>query len=135
LQQQTSWSPGRRHIPEQDERQHQPAMSAALVTIWVRCGTHLTCPKLNTTVNDSFPLSADPHTSSTIVVAKADSSGASNHYFKQADKKVLTEIRSTPFGPSVLLPDSTQIQASSTHSGKLPLHPSLYLPKPRLPIS
>jgi hypothetical protein len=56
------------------------------------------------------------------IVAKADS-GASNHYFKQADMKALTEIRSSPFRPSVLLPDSTQIQA--THSGTLPLHHSL----------
>jgi hypothetical protein len=36
---------------------------------------------------------------------------------------VLSNIRATPFGPSVMLSDSTNIQA--THSGQLPLHHSL----------
>jgi hypothetical protein len=36
---------------------------------------------------------------------------------------VLSNVKATPSGPSVMLPDSTNIQA--THSGQLPLHHSL----------
>jgi hypothetical protein len=39
------------------------------------------------------------------------------------DKRVLTNIQDTPFGPSVTLPNSTDIQA--TQSGQLHLRPSL----------
>jgi hypothetical protein len=35
---------------------------------------------------------------------------------------VLTNLQTTPFGPTVMLPNSTNIQA--THSGQLPFHPS-----------
>jgi hypothetical protein len=38
------------------------------------------------------------------------------------DQIALLNLRPTPFGPTVMLPDSTNIQA--THSGQLPLHPS-----------
>jgi hypothetical protein len=76
--------------------------------------------KIKQKVNDYFPLlSADPPN---IIFAKADS-GASSHYFKPSDRTVLSSLRSTPFGPTVMLPDSTNIQA--THAGQLPLHSSL----------
>jgi hypothetical protein len=39
------------------------------------------------------------------------------------DQTALTMLRPTPFGPTVVLPDSTHIQA--THSGLLPFHRSL----------
>jgi hypothetical protein len=78
--------------------------------------------KVKHKVNDYFPLlSADPPNSS-VILAKADS-GASSHYFKPSDRTVLSALRSTPFGPTVMLPDSTNMQA--THSGQLPLHSSL----------
>jgi hypothetical protein len=38
------------------------------------------------------------------------------------DQTALTNLQPTPFGPTVMLPDSTNIQA--THSGQLSLHPS-----------
>jgi hypothetical protein len=76
--------------------------------------------KVKHKVNDYFPLiSADPPN---IILAKADS-GASSHYFKPSDRTVLSAPRSTPFGPTVMLPDSTNIQA--THTGLLPLNSSL----------
>jgi hypothetical protein len=77
------------------------------------------CFNLSTTVNDSFS-SVDPPTQQ--IFAKADS-GASSHYFKTSDTPVLTNIRRTPYGPNVMLPDSTNIQA--THVGQLTLHPRL----------
>jgi hypothetical protein len=39
------------------------------------------------------------------------------------DQRVLTNLRANPFGPIVMLPESTNIQA--THLGQLPFHPSL----------
>jgi hypothetical protein len=39
------------------------------------------------------------------------------------DQTALTTLRPTPFGPTVMLPDGTHIQAM--HSGLLPFHPSL----------
>jgi hypothetical protein len=79
--------------------------------------------KVKHKVNEYFPLlSADPPNSS-VILAKADS-GASSHYFKPSDRTVLSALRSTPFGPTVMLPDSTNIQATQ-HSGQLPLHSSL----------
>ena len=72
-------------------------------------------------VTDFIPVSVDPPNASTIL-AKADS-GASSYYFRTQDQLALTNIRHTPCGPSVLLPDSTTIQA--THTGHLQLHPSL----------
>jgi hypothetical protein len=77
--------------------------------------------KVKQKVNDYFPLlSADPPN---IILANADS-GASSHYFKPTDRTVLSSLRPTPFGPTVMLPDSTNIQA--THAGQLPLqHSSL----------
>jgi hypothetical protein len=56
------------------------------------------------------------------ILAKADS-GASGHCFKPSDRTVLSALRSTPFGPTVMLPDSTNMQV--THAGQLPLHSSL----------
>jgi hypothetical protein len=38
------------------------------------------------------------------------------------DQTALTNLRPTPFGPTVMLPNSTTIQA--THAGQLPFHPS-----------
>jgi hypothetical protein len=38
------------------------------------------------------------------------------------DQQILTNLQATPFGPTVMLPDSSNIQA--THSGQLPFHPS-----------
>ena len=38
-------------------------------------------------------------------------------------KFCLSNLGATPFGPNVMLPDSTHVQA--THSGLLPLHHSL----------
>jgi hypothetical protein len=76
--------------------------------------------KVKHKVNDYFPLfSADPPN---IILAKADS-GASSHYFKPSDRTDLSALRSTPFEPTVMLPDSTNIQA--THAGLLPLNSSL----------
>jgi hypothetical protein len=62
----------------------------------------------------------DPPKPNTIF-AKADS-GASSHYLMPQDQASLMNLRPTPFGPTVMLPDSTNIQA--THSGQLPLHHS-----------
>ena len=39
------------------------------------------------------------------------------------DQQALSNVKATPFGPTVVLPNSTDIQA--THSGQLPFHPSL----------
>jgi uncharacterized integral membrane protein len=50
-------------------------------------------------VIDPYPLSTNPPN----IIAKADS-GASSHYFKSIDKKVLADLRATPFGSSVMLP-------------------------------
>jgi hypothetical protein len=61
-----------------------------------------------------------PH--ATTVIAKANS-GASSHYFKPSDQTVLRQLRATPFGPTVMLPDSTLIQAR--HAGLLPLPSTL----------
>jgi hypothetical protein len=72
-------------------------------------------------VTDFIPLSADPP-NATAIIAKADS-GVSNHYFKEQDAKAITNLRPTPWGPSVVLPDSTTIQA--TYSSQLLLHPNL----------
>ncbi len=69
-------------------------------------------------VIDYYPLSADTLT----IIAKADS-GASSHYFKPTDKAALTDLKITPFGPSVTLPDSTTLTAS--HSGLLPFQQNL----------
>jgi hypothetical protein len=80
-----------------------------------------TVSHLNQTVNDYPSLSDDPPKTSTIL-AKADS-GASSHDFREADQNVLSNLRATPFGPTVMLPDSTHVQA--TQSGLLPLHRSL----------
>ena len=73
------------------------------------------------TVNDHLPLSDDPPKTSTIL-AKADS-GTSSYHFRETDQNVLSDLRASPFVPTVMLPDSTNIQA--THSGQLPLHHSL----------
>ena len=57
-----------------------------------------------------------------MLIAKADS-GASNHYLRTANQQVLQNLRPTPYGPTVMLPDSRSIQA--THKGILPLSHSL----------
>jgi hypothetical protein len=67
-------------------------------------------------------LSSPGPPTTTALIVKADS-GASNHYFrKKKDQHIIWNLKTTPFGPAVLLPDSTAIHA--THSGQLPLHPS-----------
>jgi hypothetical protein len=73
--------------------------------------------KLKTKVSNNAP--PNPPTK---IIAKTDS-GASSHYFKVNDISALTNVCTTPFGPHVMLPDSTTIQA--TQSGQLPLHRSL----------
>jgi hypothetical protein len=55
-------------------------------------------------------------------LAKADS-GASSHYFRQNDQHALSRLHPTPFGPTVMLSDSTHTRVTQT--GKLSLHSSL----------
>jgi hypothetical protein len=99
---------------------HLPTKWAAAPTI-VRCDILGPINHLNQPVNDYPSLSNDPPKTSTIL-AKADS-GASSHYFRKADQNVLSNLRATPAGPTVMLPDSSHVQA--TQSGILPLHHSL----------
>ena len=81
---------------------------------------HLTV-KLKNKVKDRLPFSVDTP-SSTITIAKADN-GGSSHYYRTADAQVLQDMCPTPYGPTVMLPDSSSIQA--THKGILLLSQSL----------
>ena len=67
------------------------------------------------------PYTHDTTSNSTIIVAKADS-GATNHYWRDIDKKVLNNIK--PFdGPNVTLPNNSSLK--SNEEGEIPLSPLL----------
>jgi hypothetical protein len=112
---QTPWPSRNCNLHQQDGWQHPP--------VNLTMGSEVGDVKhnFNKTVTDYIPASTDPPKTSTIL-AKADS-GASSHYFMSKDQTILTDLRTTPFGPTVMLPNSTSnIQA--THLGQLPFHPS-----------
>ena len=60
-----------------------------------------------------------PSPNSKIVIAKGDSA-ASKHYFAAKDEHVLHNVKDTPHGPEVALPDSSIIKASKTAELPLP---------------
>ena len=65
----------------------------------------------------------DPPRSYAQVVQVKPDTGASNHYFRAVDSKVLHNVNTTQIGPVVTLPDRSTIQA--TAKGTLNLHPLL----------
>ena len=77
---------------------------------------NITTPKssLVSSTNSVVP----PKSKEVSVVAKADS-GASRHYIKEQDAKVLHNVKLDSNGPTVLLPNNASI--TSTKKGHLPL--------------
>ena len=69
---------------------------------------------------NAYPISSHAHdsTQKISVILKADS-GATNHYFKVSDMKILQQIQKLKHKKFVELPDSTNINV--THQGLLPL--------------
>ena len=87
-------------------------------------GNNIEGLNLSNYFNPNIPSSiADPQRSYSHVVKIKPDTGASSHYLRTTDSNVLNDIRITPVGPVVTLPDLSNIQAKA--EGQLQLHPCL----------
>ena len=85
----------------------------------VECSNNIS--KLNISCYNNTPTVIPPLSTSS-VVAKRDS-GASRHYFTEKDQHILLNQTNLTTGPSVRLPNNTEVQAS--RRGHIPLHDNL----------
>ena len=72
-------------------------------------------------MSTEYNLDNDDIKNDDICIAKGNS-GATSHYWRDIDRKYLTDVNISP-GPTVTLPNNEKI--SSTEQGRLPLHSNL----------